>query len=350
VEDGRKSKGHFSIVRLPQYWYVACRSEDLGDKPIGRTIIDVPIVLFRSSGKVSALLDRCAHRNVPLTLGWCEGDRLICGYHGWEYDAEGSVQRVPALAGAQTGKARRVQSFPTIERQGLVWVSVAEDGAVRGEPFEVPHLSNPAYSSLRYHAKLDGTLHANLENILDVPHTAFLHRGLFRGGRQNSITAVVRRSLDRVEAEYIGEPRPSGWIGRILAPRGGTVEHWDRFILPAIAQVEYKLEDNNVVVTNLLTPVSDFETMLHTIVTYRLKLPHVMVKQVLEPLAKKVVGQDAQILKAQAETIKRFGGEQFVSTEVDLLGPHILRLLKQAERGELDDVASVPEQRVELKA
>jgi hypothetical protein len=33
--------------------------------------------------------------------------------------------------------------------------------------------------------------------------------------------------------------------------------------------------------------------------------------------------------------VRAFGGEQYMSTELDLIGPHIWRLLKQAESGTL---------------
>ena len=56
--------------------------------------------------------------------------------------------------------------------------------------------------------------HAALENALDVPHTAFLHRGLFRGGStRNEVMTAVRHSRRGVEAEYVGEPRPPGLAG-----------------------------------------------------------------------------------------------------------------------------------------
>ena len=48
------------------------------------------------------------------------------------------------------------------------------------------------------------------------------------------------------------------------------------------------------------------------------------------------------MLKAQSETVKRFGGELYVSTEIDVLGPHILRLLRKAERGHRDDTGEAP--------
>ncbi|MFO0724198.1 MAG: Rieske 2Fe-2S domain-containing protein [Myxococcota bacterium] len=329
---------------------MAGRSQELGPAPIARTILDIPLVLFRGEGGApTALLDRCAHRNVPLSKGWCSGGQLVCAYHGWEYGKDGIVTRVPALAGDQTGKARRAPCFPVREQQGLVWVWMSPDSAPSAEPFVLPHQDDAAYDHVHYQADMQANLHSSLENILDVPHTAFLHRGLFRGGRQNKITAIVRRNAERAEAEYVGEPRPEGWIGRLMAPGGGTVEHFDRFFLPSIAQVEYRLGPaNHIVVTNLLTPIQDYLTRMYSTVSFRLRLPHFLVAAGLKPIAKRIVQQDVVMLKAQTEAVQRFGGEQYVSTDVDLLGPHILRLLKQAERGEKEGAPF--EERVELLA
>jgi len=51
-------------------WYVAAWSQDVNAQtPLGRTILDEPVVLFRTSdGKVNALEGRCAHRGMPLRL------------------------------------------------------------------------------------------------------------------------------------------------------------------------------------------------------------------------------------------------------------------------------------------
>jgi hypothetical protein len=194
-----------------------------------------------------------------------------------------------------------------------------------------------------------GTLHATLENALDVPHTAFLHRGLFRGGEKNEVRVTVRRSPTSVEAEYTGEPRPSGLVGRLLSPSGGVVEHWDRFFLPSVAQVEYRLgTETHFSITALATPVGDFETRLTAVAAFRTPLPGAALKLLLEPLALRIFAQDARILAAQSANVRRFGGEQFMSTELDFLGPHIWRLLKQAERG--DPGEAVVEQEIRFLA
>jgi hypothetical protein len=113
-----------------------------------------------------------------------------------------------------------------------------------------------------------------------------------------------------------------------------VVCHTDRFLMPSIAQVEYRLGTNHLLVTSACTPVTATETRLHAAVTFHLRVPHALVRVALPPVANLIFAQDARILRRQAETIARFGGEQFASTEIDVLGQGILRLLRRAERGE----------------
>jgi len=330
-----ETKGHVSVARLTRFWYVACQSADLGERPLARHVLGVPLVLFRGpDGKAAALLDRCPHRNVPLSLGRVvAGGRLECAYHGWQFEGGGRCVHIPGLL-ASEGKERRASAAAVREQDGFVWVYPELDSQPEAEPFSLPG-AGLDYARVVREVETDSTLHATIENALDVPHTAFLHRGLFRGGKQSEISATVRRSLDRVEVQYDGEPRPSGVAGRVLSPGGGTVEHWDRFILPSIAQVEYRLgRDVHFLVTSLCTPESDFRTRMWAVVQFKTRFPARAVARLLEPFALRIFGQDARILRAQAENIRRFGGEQYQSTELDFLGPHIWRLLKQAEGGE----------------
>ena len=336
----RPSQGRSSAVDLPDEWYVACLSSELRSRrPVGRTVVGTPICLFRDGhGQVGAMIDRCPHRNVPLSLGRLREGLLECRYHGWRFDRGGACRAIPGLCAEDPARrGRAAETVPCVERDGFVWVFPGSAEPPAGGPaFRFPCVDDPAYDTVRRALKAAGTVHAVAENALDVPHTAFLHGGLFRGaGREPvEIEVVVRSGADRIEAEYVGEPRPPGVAGRILAPAGGVVQHWDRFILPSITQVEYRLEDNHLLVTSALTPVTPTETMLHSAVTFSLRVPHAVIKAVLPLLAGLIFAQDARILRRQAESIERFGGEQFASTEIDVLGQGILRLLRRAERGE----------------
>jgi phenylpropionate dioxygenase-like ring-hydroxylating dioxygenase large terminal subunit len=256
------------------------------------------------------------------------------------------------LVGDPAAKARAAVAFPTIEQDGWIWVystPFAEPGAPM--PSSRPHrfalIGEPGYTSVHQTVECEGTMFSAIENALDVPHTAFLHRGLFRSeSRGVTLTVRVRRGRDRVEAEYIGEPRPPGLVARILSPSGGIVTHFDRFLLPSIAQVEYRIgTENHFLADTAFTPVSDFRTKLHAVVSFRSRVPGEVIAPFVKPLALRVFQQDARILKSQTDVIRRFGGEQFASTEIDVLGKHIWRLLRAAERGD----ASPPEEETELQ-
>jgi phenylpropionate dioxygenase-like ring-hydroxylating dioxygenase large terminal subunit len=330
---------------------VACLGRELRGRPIARTVLGVPLAMFRDGGgQPRSLLDRCPHRNVPLSLGRARDGVLECRYHGWRFDGCGSCRLVPGLVEDDPDKAtRRVDAFPTVEQDGLVWVWPAPDAAVdRDLPPRAPHVGEPGYTTVLRSRIVAAPLLAVLENALDVPHTAFLHRGLFRGRSEPvPVQATVRRHPRSVEAVYDGEPRPPGLAARALAPGGGVVEHVDRFLAPSTAQVEYRLGPHHLVITTACTPVSEQETALHAAVTFKAPVPGVVARAVVTPIADLILRQDARILDAQARNVARFGGERFTNTRIDVLGPHIVRLLRRFERDELDDEGA-PDERVTL--
>lgn len=345
-----------SVVHLAGQWFIAATSRELRQGPLPTSLFGTPIVLFRDrDGKAGALVDRCPHRNVPLSLGSIADDgTLRCPYHGWRFDTGGTCRHIPSLATASEARARNAHALPVVEQQGYVWVHSTPQQGIDAPPATQPHrfafLGKPGYSTVAQVVEAEGTMYSTLENALDVPHTAFLHRGLFRSeSRGITITARVQRTADRVVAEYVGEPRPTGLIARILSPSGGIVTHFDRFLLPSIAQVEYSIgTENHLLVDSVMTPLSDFRTRIYAVVSFRSRVPHFLVRPFIKPLALRVFQQDAYILRKQTETIQRFGGEQFAWTEIDVLGRHIWRLLKGAERGETNGAGSDESDEVRL--
>ena len=332
------ARGHTSVAHVTDDWYIVCLSKRLRRKPLAATILGTPLVIFRGrNGEAGALLDRCPHRNIPLSLGTVQGELLECCYHGWQFDRQGECQVVPGLCDDQKLERRHVKSYRIREQDGFVWVYADADREPVREPFRFDLIGEMGYTTVREELAVESSVHAVSENALDVPHTAYLHGGLFRTshGKRSIIEVVIRRSHDSVEAEYIGEARPAGLIGRLLAPHEGTVSHIDRFILPSITQVEYRLgEKVHLSVVTALTPVHDFSTHVFAVVNFRLPIPGWLVMPLVRPIVMRIFRQDARILKQQTDTIRHFGGEQYNSSEVDVLGPHIYRLLKQAERGQ----------------
>lgn len=137
------------------------------------------MVVFRSEGAVHVLRDVCIHRGAALSLGWLRDGRIVCPYHGWEYDATGACVRIPALPADQAIPARaRVGCYRAEERYGLVWVALEEPVApIPGMPDDV-HL-DPAYAGEVF-SVLDWATSAgrSTENSMDVSHFPFVHAGI----------------------------------------------------------------------------------------------------------------------------------------------------------------------------
>ncbi len=326
--------------RVTRAWYVACQSHELREAPLARSIWGQPLVLFRdAAGQAAALLDRCPHRNLPLSAGEVVEGTLRCSYHGWRFGSGGQCAHIPAFTGDPSRQAYAATAYPVQEQQGFVWVWADLEHPPEREPYAFPYDGREGYLIVKREVRAEATLHAVAENALDVPHTAFLHAGLFRQDRDRAaIRCVVERHHDRVQCEYIGERRPEGLAGRLLSPSGGLVVHFDRFILPSIVEVEYRIGDeNHIVLSGAMTPVNDYDTRLYAVVAVRSRIPGWLLRPLVQPVALRIFGQDARILAQQSEALHRFGEARFVSTEIDLLGPHILKLLQRAEMGDLGD-------------
>jgi phenylpropionate dioxygenase-like ring-hydroxylating dioxygenase large terminal subunit len=334
----------------PHAWFIACESDALRAGPRAVTIQGRPLVLFRARGGApTALTDRCPHRNVPLSEGRVQHGELECAYHGWRFDGAGQCVAVPGLvAGEVSLKSRCAERFATAEHDGFVWVYATPGVEPKEGPFRFPHLEDRAYSTVRRSFRVEASLHAAVENTLDVPHTGFLHGGLFRTAeKKNVIDVVVQRHARSAEAHFHGEPAPRGLVGWLLAPQGGVVEHTDRFLLPCLAQVEYRLgEKSHLVATTAFTPVNDDECLVFAVVTFKLPVPGWLVKPFVAPVAAHIFGQDAKMLSLQRAQVKRFGAERYTTTELAVLGPQVTRLLKQAVN---DEPAEPHEHRLQMR-
>ncbi len=240
---------------------------------------------------------------------------------------------IPALREAPNA-ACSAEAFHTVEQDGTIWVWADRTCEPDAEPFQFPFHSDKRYTIIRDTIEFPGRVIDVAENALDVPHTAYLHRGLFRTEtRKSPVEVVVSADHRRVEAEYLGEARPDGWLARALAPGGGTLRHWDRFLAPSIAQVEYAAgERAHLVASVALSPKDHETTVLFADVAARFPVPIAPVLPLLKALAYRVLAQDEVMLRHQRDAAARFD-RRYVSSRADILGPGIARLMRALKAG-----------------
>jgi len=210
-------------------WYVAGLSEEVTDKPLGRRLLDEPVVLYRKSdGTPVALEDRCCHRQAALSLGDIEGDNLRCGYHGLLFDGTGQCVEVPSQKAIPPGA--RVKSYKTQEKQGFLFVWMGDQEMVdTASPYEHAFIDRPGWTTqnAQFHAKCNYRL--LIDNLLDVTHLTYAHKSTI-GAAGVTGTADVKYERD---SEKVGIDR---WMMDIApAPAhvqatgfNGNVDRWQR--------------------------------------------------------------------------------------------------------------------------
>ena len=92
------------MAHIPAEWTQVGALESLPDgKPTVRTVGDVSVLLYRSGGNVSAMIERCAHETGPLGEGEVVGSGpdacVVCPWHGSTFRlADGVVVHGPAAS------------------------------------------------------------------------------------------------------------------------------------------------------------------------------------------------------------------------------------------------------------
>ncbi len=310
---------------LESHWYIACRARELGQKPLGVTILQQPVVVFRTSeDTVVALEDRCVHRNAPLSQGRVCQAQLECPYHGWRYDMLGTVTAIPALPSTDTIKTlHQVKRHLCLEQDGYVWVCLSEQPA-RERPMEFPYLAEKGWTSFHMKTRFRAAVESCLENFLDCPHATHVHRFWFRTPRAKAVKAMVKSLPDGAVAEYFEEPRENALVWWLLTRPKSQMKHTDRFIAPATSRVDYVFDDRrHYIITSSCTPINDRETEVYTVISFKVQPIGWFIRLFFEPLSRFIIAQDVRILELQQANVNRFGRTAYQFIASDLLIPYI---------------------------
>jgi vanillate O-demethylase monooxygenase subunit len=209
-------------------WYVAAWSSDLpGEGLIARTIINEPLVLYRTAAdELVVLEDRCCHRQAPLSLGRREGDDLRCMYHGLKFDSSGCCIEIP---GQETIPAKaRVRRYAALEKHSWIWVWMGS--ATDADESLVPPavgLDDPAWSLLAGSIDYNASHMLIHDNLCDFSHIAYVHEKTFGGGddrlaRTRPKISTLERGI-RVERWTLNAP------GRGYAGVEAGQDRWLRY-------------------------------------------------------------------------------------------------------------------------
>lgn len=190
-----------------------------------------------------------------------------------------------------------------------------------------------------------GPVETCLENFLDCPHATFVHRFWFRKPTMKPVRAVVRHTEDGAEAEYFDEPREGSVVWTMLSRKRSTMRHTDRFIAPSTSRVDYAFSDTRYyVITSVCTPISDKQSRVHTVISFRYGRLGWLVRLFFEPLSRWIIRQDVHMVAMQQQNIDRFGEPRYAVVAQDLLYNHIVRWRTAIRHNQSPPEAGEPEE------
>ncbi len=332
------------------FWYVVCESHELGAKSVlSRQVLDEALVVLRGEdGHPVVFRDRCMHRAGKLSKGhMCEPGQLQCPYHGWTYDSAGELVAVPAEGeGFERRASRRLQRFSSTEADGYVYVRLSDRPSAQERPFAMPKYQAPGWRRVRLQNRFRNTVTNCVENFIDIPHTVFVHPGIFRTARRQHIQATVTRRQGVVHVDYRGETDNVGWFRRFLNPTGAQIEHTDSFYMPNVTSVYYRFGPRReFFITSQCIPVSGDETLVYTELAYFFGRWTPFAGPIVRYQGQSVIDQDIVALGDQMDVIDRYGG-QFANTDADTIHVYVESIQKVLD--EDGDVLGMREKTAEI--
>ncbi|NES81577.1 MAG: Rieske 2Fe-2S domain-containing protein [Moorea sp. SIO2B7] len=207
-------------------WYPVTFLKDLpNNRPYSFSLYDEPLVIFRNQeGKLVCLSDRCPHRAAKLSDGQVIDGKIECLYHGWQFGNDGECLRIPQLPeDAKIPANSCVQSYPIVERQGIVWMwrGKAELADKKDIP-TVADFDNPTIVSSDYMIDLPYDQTFFIENALDPSHLFISHNGTLKWRKyvQPLKMEIIEVSSQGIQGRYCHTKGPNqNWISlNFIAP------------------------------------------------------------------------------------------------------------------------------------
>ncbi len=337
-----------AVQAIPR-WHMAAWSGEVNQALLSRRLAGNRILLYRKEdGEVVAMDDRCPHRFAPLSRGERKGDQVHCGYHGLGFNSKGACVHNPF--GDRLPRGAQVRTYPTIERDSVVWIFLEDPASASG--CEIPDLgfmtTTPANFQLNGYTLMSANFEYGTDNLMDLSHIEFVHRGSFAG------RGVI--FAGQHEVRQVGETLHSNWWMPNIAPPGHTMgqyppdaktDHWldMRWNPPASMYLQIgatlagQPRDQGIIVhqAHILTPETDGTTHYFWSTTSALPLDDPGVAAGMKQLFDQAfnVEDKPMIEAAYSNTEGRdFWDRNPVFLGIDAGGTRARRLLQRLRRGE----------------
>jgi phenylpropionate dioxygenase-like ring-hydroxylating dioxygenase large terminal subunit len=228
---------------LRNAWYAAAWSEEIGRSLLQRTLLNEPLLFFRSqAGQPVAMSNLCPHRFAPLHLGKLVGDAVECPYHGLRFNGTGHCVDNPHGNGV-IPRAAQVRVYPLVERYGLLWIWMGEPA--HADPGLIADYScltdSNKFASAHGYIKLQANYQLVMDNLTDLSHASFVHETTLEPRETARHKFSVTESPTQIFTRQWCPDNPITPLFKAVLGMEGPVDHWleMRYVPPANMMTYY---------------------------------------------------------------------------------------------------------------
>jgi len=338
---------------LKDTWYVACTPDEIMDKPLGRQICGEKIVFYRNAeDRVAAVENFCPHRGAPLSLGYVEDGKLVCGYHGLAMGCDGHTLSMP---GQRVRGFPAIKSYAVVERYGFIWVWPGD--RAKADPAKIHHLEwaeSPdwAYGGGLYHIKCGYEL--MIDNLMDLTHETYVHSGSIGQREIDESPVTTRTEGDHVTTSRFMENIYAPPFWRMALRLNGLaddvpVDRWQicHFHPPSHVMIEvgvahagnggYHAPDAvkaSSVVVDFITPESETSHWYFWGMARRFKPSDAALTAQIREGQGKIFDEDRQMLELQQQNLLRWPERNLLKLNIDAGGVQSRRVIDRLLDGQ----------------
>ncbi len=190
------SEGCQDAVLLNDWHVVGFTEEVSPGQLVPVTLLERDLVAWReSTGQLHVWEDLCVHRGARLSKGSIRNDRVICPYHGWNYDGSAQCVLMPAAPNDAPLKRARAITHKVKERYGFIWVCL---GTPTADIPVFPEWDDAAYTKVLCGPYPFRSGYRAVENFIDPTHFPFVHAGV--NGIADAPDAIAPYEVEQTES------------------------------------------------------------------------------------------------------------------------------------------------------
>ena len=164
-----------------QWYVIGIENEFMINKPQKVTVWNKNYVVWKTSnGTYVALDDVCSHKSASLSKGKVCNNNIVCPYHGYEFNENGTLTKVPGIC-FHPSPIYDVAKYDIVEKNGWIYLNTYSDLVKNNTEVirnQIHYLEEEvARNDSVVFLKMPFNCYSRIlsENSLDVMHIGFVH-------------------------------------------------------------------------------------------------------------------------------------------------------------------------------